>query len=134
MKTPDEIKKGLECCITDDDGYAKCSDCPYVGSEEWGCKFGAVERDALEYIQRIEDQFREDAKKTPSWISVNDRLPDSQDTVLIALYGMAFLAFYKGDGKFETLNGILYDAGDDEFDIHYWMPLPKPPKEGQNEV
>lgn len=51
MKTPEEIKKGLECCTCQDgDG---CSDmCPYSGR----CDIdpNALERDALAYIEQLE--------------------------------------------------------------------------------
>ena len=48
MKTPEEIKKGLECCA--DEGYS-CAECPYEScSDDWN----AVERDALAYIQQLE--------------------------------------------------------------------------------
>lgn len=93
-------------------------------------KYINTRKAVAEWNRRIEDQFREDTKKTPSWISVNDRLPDGEGTVLIVLYGVVSIAFYWGGGRFEAPNGIRHDAGDDEFDIHYWMPLPEPPKEG----
>ena len=54
MKSPDEIKKGLELCYEDID----CSECPYVddcfGNDE--TPFGAVMPDALALIQQLEFQ------------------------------------------------------------------------------
>lgn len=50
MKTPAEIKKGLECCNT----YNNCRECPYDNDDEgWFC---TVERnaDAIAYIQQLE--------------------------------------------------------------------------------
>lgn len=47
MKTPEEIKKGLECCSKTD----KCPECPYYG-EDWCSTKKNV--DALAYIQRLE--------------------------------------------------------------------------------
>ena len=50
MKTPDEIKKGLECCVN---GY-KCSKCcPYYLGKITKCT-SDLSRDALAYIQRLE--------------------------------------------------------------------------------
>ena len=46
MKTPDEIKKGLECCT-----HGTCNSCPYV---EDGCTSNREKIDALEYIQQLE--------------------------------------------------------------------------------
>lgn len=49
MKTPDEIKKGLECCQTP----IKCEQCPY--EPECELPFGdAINADALAYIQQLE--------------------------------------------------------------------------------
>ena len=56
MKTPDEIKKGLECCNT----YNDCQSCPYGDKVEkgWGC---CVQRnaDALAYIRQLEAKLAE---------------------------------------------------------------------------
>lgn len=52
MKTPDEIKKGLECCNTFND----CQECPYDKADgSWAC---TVERnaDALAYIVQLESR------------------------------------------------------------------------------
>ena len=50
MKTPDEIKKGLECC---EQIGANCDGCPYYG--ECMLPFGdSPESDALAYIHRLE--------------------------------------------------------------------------------
>lgn len=47
MKTPEEIKKGLECCSKTD----KCPECPYIGEDYCATKKNV---DALAYIQRLE--------------------------------------------------------------------------------
>lgn len=56
MKTPDEIKQGLECCNT----YNDCQSCPYGDKVEkgWGC---CVQRnaDALAYIRQLESKLAE---------------------------------------------------------------------------
>lgn len=55
MKTPEETKKGLECCQLHD-GYihTDCSHCPYylVSAQ---CDFD-MHKDALAYIQQLESQ------------------------------------------------------------------------------
>ena len=49
-RTPEEIKKGLECCGT---SAARCDACPYDG--ECHLPFGSdPESDALAYIQQLE--------------------------------------------------------------------------------
>ena len=50
MKTPDEIKKGLECCT-----IPLCAVCPYDGEES------CIEKnneDALTYIQQLEEKYK----------------------------------------------------------------------------
>ena len=51
MKTPEDIKKGLECC----DKLCRCNVCPYRG-EEW-CATNKNE-DALAYIQQLEEKLK----------------------------------------------------------------------------
>jgi hypothetical protein len=50
MKTPDEIKKGLECCSK---LKTNCSLCPYAPTVDGDCMNGLVP-DALAYIQQLE--------------------------------------------------------------------------------
>ena len=54
MKTPEEIKKGLECCM----GVADCCACPYK-KESSDVGKSCVEtstKDALAYIQQLEEK------------------------------------------------------------------------------
>jgi hypothetical protein len=56
MKKPDEIKKGLEICVSED---GSCDDCPYAMELRKGlyvCYNSkmAVMADALAYIQQLE--------------------------------------------------------------------------------
>lgn len=53
MKTPDKIKKGLECCFTE---HVGCDYCPYV--DEFGviCTDGELGKDALTYIKQLESE------------------------------------------------------------------------------
>ena len=70
MKTPEEIKKGLEIC-----GDVKCHDCrgcPYDGTT---CH-NELNNDALAYIQQLEQRLVEVNKTSPRWISVKDREPE----------------------------------------------------------
>ena len=71
------------------------------------------------------------------WISVEDRLPETEDNVLAVLEGqlciMSYFAF-KENGETQMVWGYVYDGinGDGIFDDNYcpthWMPLPEPPK------
>lgn len=65
MKTPEEIKRGLQCC-TPLDGEGECTGfdaicrlCPYDG-ETWCAD--KMRKDALTYIAQIETQLRDAAK------------------------------------------------------------------------
>ncbi len=62
MKTPEEIKKGLEYC-SQSLPYP-CSGCPYERDEQqenaWRCDLDA---DALAYIQQLEAQVPEGPKE-----------------------------------------------------------------------
>lgn len=60
MKTPDEIKKGLECCLGDTHAY-HCDECPYADDEsevDDGCGDNGIRllEDALTLIQQLEAQ------------------------------------------------------------------------------
>ncbi len=51
MKTPDEIKKGLECCA----GVGRCrSECPYYASNNTLACTNKKSMDALSYIRQLE--------------------------------------------------------------------------------
>ena len=124
MKTPDEIKKGLECCA--DYGNCSAQGCPYNLIKDCGHDLYS---DALAYIQQLE-------AAQPKWISVEERLPDVVDEsnfdkrteyVLAMSEGGVFYVgrfyIYKYDESFEFVSGY------ERFDITHWMPLPEPPKE-----
>ena len=67
MKTPDEIKKWLECCT-----HVTCDGCPY---DEDGCATSQQIIDALEYIQQLErerDAAVEDLETMGEYMSYCD--------------------------------------------------------------
>ena len=105
MKTPEEIKKWLECCISIRNGecekYAACRQCPFFTKN-------VSDSDALAYIKQLEamakpiEQIRwerdiaiEQLKEigvgfgemveaqVPRWISVKDRLPEHDAKCLV---------------------------------------------------
>lgn len=112
MKTPDEIKKGLECCAEASPGA--CGHCPYVNDcEDFGaCKLPS---DALAYINQLE-------ARAPKWISVKDRLPEDNGDVLICVRGRHLqVGFYINE---RWINYALIKGH-----VTHWMPLPGIPKE-----
>ena len=135
MKTPDEIKKGLEACGSDE-CHGQHTDCPYEG--DLFC-FIHVCGDARVYIHRLENHIGELTEKVeqleaeqPKWISVYERLPDN--------HGNFITQIHCDNGDWIEVNTFdhtekewWHDAGNrtveaTEFVTH-WMPLPAPPKE-----
>ena len=68
QKTPDEIKKGLECCHSTD--VCECEECPYSvdGEETMNCDI-LLSEDANEYIRRLEERntWHESNEKYLAW-------------------------------------------------------------------
>lgn len=115
MKTPDEIKRGLECCSMYPNRVECMRSCPYE-SEELHC-IPMLVADARAYIQQLE-------AKIPQWISAKERLPEKEGKCIVctakgSIYCTRFKA-YGGGGNFQT---------DTNTHITHWMPLPEPPKE-----
>lgn len=124
MKTPDEIKKGLEICSSRGD----CAKCPYPEGE---CFSDLVEKDAHGYILQLENHIGELTEKValleaaqPKWISVEERLPDAGEKVMIrgVKNGMQIGAFSgiirpgKNRRWLWKKNTIL--------EVTHWMPIP----------
>lgn len=145
MKTPEEIKKGLECCT-----HGTCNICPYFGDE---CDSDREVIDALDYIQQLEHQIGELTEKVakleaaqPKWISVEERLPEPNTTVLLIAYGWEPQLVYIGklekvESEKSWLTGLVSKASEwtvygfsylKEPIVTHWMPLtsmPEPQKE-----
>ena len=132
MKTPDEIKKWLECCT-----HVTCNGCPY---DEDGCATSQQIIDALEYIQQLEYRIGELTGKVAQleeaqqkWISVEDRLPERE--VLAAnfapkTYGYKeYIIGYVSREKC-TESGKCYaeNAYEILYNVTHWMPLPGMPE------
>lgn len=58
LKTPEEIKKGLKCCIMD----IGCEECPYDGDPAPVC-YDEGRRDALTYIKQLESDNESKQKR-----------------------------------------------------------------------
>ena len=112
-RTPEEIKRGLECCSVDG---LSCSNCSYCVSCD--ADIHALERDALAYIQQLESA-------QSKWISIKEQLPTRELRVLtINGHGLIrIFGFFKRTEKAWTW---IDDAGHFNHcnDITHWMPLP----------
>lgn len=144
-KTPEEIKKGLECFSNNWIGIREgsCGDCKYLKTEGGsdatkGCKWGLIIIDAIDCIRKLEAQ-------APKWISVEEGLPTESDgTVLVCFpdvqpYNLDEpFVNAKHDRRVRTATYSQYSKqwyiGDmcavGKVSPTYWMPLPQPPKEG----
>ena len=120
MRTPEEIKKGLECCGSSDE----CKECPYRCIIDW-C-MGALAEDALAYIRQLEAQ-------QPRWISVGERLPEDADRVYVALRGGAggvYIAqYFKNKCQPQEDFWMLENDWEVPASPTHWMPLPQLPEE-----
>lgn len=117
MRSPEEIKNGLECCVN-----ADCKACPYdsIGMSIFECN-DALVRDAFAYITKLE-------ARVPKWISVKDRLPEYYKAVLVIVRnnGALFTII-----AYLTIGGIWVHKGFGRVIgvVTHWMPMPDPPKE-----
>lgn len=125
MKTPEEIKKWLECCISIRNGecekYAACEQCPFFTKN-------MSDSDALAYIQQLEAQI-------PKWISV-DNPPKYTSNYLVYVWvaypdGIAYMDVRTGvyNIVYKTWT-IPHSNLEAVGEPTHWMPLPEPPKEG----
>ena len=111
-RTPEEIKKGLECCTPGwvANHWKSCSSkCPYITLSA-SCR-GQLVYDALAYIQQLENQIGELTEKVaqleaaqPKWFSVKEKLPENDDNYLVFTSDKneEEIATYYGDGEWLT--------------------------------
>ena len=117
MKTPDEIKKGLKCCNGDSIACKFCSYNNYLG---YGCT-KLRNDDALTLIQQLE-------ATQPKWISVDERLPEPGNKILIAFpHSILGFTLHVGEytGKVWWMESAIIDTPP------YWTHLPEMPKEDE---
>lgn len=129
MADREKVMKGLECCAH---GVARCSICPYDPRNNalpLDCMTDLA-KDTLELLKAQE----------PCWISVKDKLPEAEVTVLavkqlkdgrreICLARcIPEFTFYDYRTDREVTEPRWVCGGNNN--ILFWMPLPDMPKEG----
>ena len=129
MKTPEAIKKGLECCMKASE--EACDHCPYC-KECINFNAGNLYRDASAYINHLE-------ARVPKWISVKERLPTESDGTVLVCFPDVFpynskehCVNAKHDqrvktAKYSQFSNVWYIgdmAGISKVRPTHWMPLP----------
>lgn len=113
MKTPEEIKKGLECCSRSD----SCpQECPYYDVQSCG---SVSKLDALAYIQQLDEEKKQ----------LQKRICDQrrQLRLLHAMYEWALSRLQKA--KLNDRAHFQHWMWERGYDLET-LELPKPPKEG----
>lgn len=139
MKSPEEIKKALQC--RSNLWYCILHDCTYYRDKISTCPQN-VARDALEYIQQLENHIGELTEKVaqleaaqPKWISVAERLPEDDAEVLTHAVdcngGSAFaITSYTHHMHGYNIEGWCspWQHFHNYYIVTHWMPLPVPPE------
>lgn len=95
-------------------------------------------------------------KRVPRWISVEERLPEGEDPVLILVketehYGLnnekskvyycQYLAYWDDEEWYTTwcngcrkISDTAKEPYADDYEVTHWMPLPEPPEEEKHEI
>lgn len=131
MKTPEEIKKGLEHCHA----CRPCIDqCPYgdIRDTKYSCETELL-ADAIAYIRQLEQinaDFAERMERLEAqfqkWISIYTQMPnDGQHVLAVNGDGVMEVLYYdkKWPNAFCGCGGLLK-----VYNITHWMPLPGRPE------
>lgn len=127
MRSPEEIKKGLEYCSEKAKRKTNCSECIYFNDPRGWCST-AITKDALAYIQQLEQRLVEANKTSMRWISVGERLPENGQKIIAAFRGSSGWVvdqarYAYGEFDFASWVNVLGD------NVTHWMPMPPKPKE-----
>lgn len=135
------------CPFTEPGGMKTNGSCKCVYTLVRSAKDG--ERNVNLVANELGREFRKRNKRIAEleaerqWISVEDRLPEIDDVVLVHRYGLQepFIGTLLEEIPTfeETFDTFTYwdDARNDGQhwdDVTHWMPLPEPPKEKDNEI
>lgn len=124
MKTPNEIKKGLDECTR----LGGCAACPYFVDHTMARCTPKLAADALTYIRELE-------AKVPRWIDARRALPDSFSGEVLVIVNGKYKSCEFIDavllGEFVQSEGWIiggYEEWEDP-QVKWWMPLPELPRE-----
>lgn len=153
MKHPKEIKKGLECCANS----SFCDEeCPYfeernhegldshpsdalaliqqleAENDDLRLSFAKQAREVVEHNLELLKVVQQCVEKIPKWISVEERLPETQASILIVIKDGEDVRIAIGNRTGWIPHRYYIDGGHYVVDadcVTHWMPLPEPPKE-----
>lgn len=131
MKTPEEIKRGLECCMKAGFQPGPCKVCPYYDEGIYDCA-GVLGKDILQYIQQLEEHLSYTRRlcerfeaQVPRWIPMKEQLPPKGKSVIV-MNGHGYvtmLALVHKVKNYWTWIGI--ERVGHYNDVTHWMPLPE---------
>jgi hypothetical protein len=129
MKSADEIVRALQNYASDCGADEACFQCTVAWMcDELGGNAPKIIANTVERLQSklaaYEDTSLE-PEEIPHWISVSERLPDTDEYMLVAC---------KTQKGVVTINRAYYSNGcwhgsGSMSKVTHWMPLPQPPKE-----
>ncbi len=136
MRDYTELIKALRHCSGDD---GDCDTCPF-SEDAKACSYERMMSSAADAIEELfgivltyeaaNDMFN------PHWISVEERLPEQYNPVLVAYVGYNtnailadMVAYRDSDSDWCWYDGDHPSGELCKVKITHWMPLPEPPKE-----
>ena len=114
MKSPDEIKKGLECCSED-----VCKSCPYEQDCYTTDGFSALAADALDLIQQLQEEVSKYEEGYDALTKIIKRLEAERDAAVKSLRGRCF------ECKHNKTSVCLICSKDKELKYWQWRGVQK---------
>ena len=100
----------------------------YCTDDDGSCSKADV--DLREMLDEIEALPAADVQPVNQWISCKDRMPEDNDRVLIlAKNESVYIAKHRVFGHFV----VSFEYWLDDTEVTHWMPLPEPPKDGEQD-
>lgn len=131
----DELIKNLRICSRCDFGQ-DCNGCTQDRDDRFCCDILLHNAaDAIEGLSHAVDQMTEWRKK--QWISVTERLPDGDEDVLVTDGNALAVGYYRPDANaWDSCEFGWIENRPDPYPsglgtVTHWMPLPEPPKDGE---
>lgn len=113
-----ELVKALRHCAADGDG--DCDTCPY-STDAKACSYERMMNTAADAIEEL-------LAAVPHWISVEERLPEKDEMVIVYYSWIGQSGTEYKEVSLATLEEMRYCGSK----LLGWMPLPAPPKEELN--